>query len=77
MRCIDAVTRGSEPGAEVNELRPFGDRIEVTALKHVHSAAEAPDGENHETTLGSGALPDARLRAAASTRSERAQNLNT
>ena len=61
MRCIDAVTRGSEPGAEVNELRPFGDRIEVTALKHIHSAAEAPDGENHETTLGSGALPDPRL----------------
>jgi L-ascorbate metabolism protein UlaG (beta-lactamase superfamily) len=61
VRCIDAVTRGSEPGAEVNELRPFGDRIEVTALKHIHSAAEAPDGENHETTLGSGALPDPRL----------------
>ena len=61
VRCVDAVTRGSEPGAEVNELRPFGDRIEVTALKHIHSAAEAPDGENHETTLGSGALPDPRL----------------
>ena len=55
------MTRGSEPGAEVNELRPFDDRIEVTALKHIHSAAEAPDGENHETTLGSGALPDPRL----------------
>lgn len=61
VRCIDVVTRGSEPGAEVNELRPFDDRIEVTALKHIHSAAEAPDGENHETTLGSGALPDPRL----------------
>ena len=61
VRCIDAVTRGSAPGAEVNELRPFDDRIEVTALKHIHSAAEAPDGENHETTLGSGALPDPRL----------------
>ena len=61
VRCIDAVTRGSEPGAEVNELRPFDDRIEVTVLKHIHSAAEAPDGENHETTLGSGALPDPRL----------------
>ena len=61
VRCIDAVTRGSEPGAEVNELRPFDDRIEVTALKHLHSAAEAPDGENHETTLGSAPLPDARL----------------
>lgn len=61
VRCIDAVTRGSEPGVEVNVLRPFGDRIEVTALKHVHSAAEAPDGENHETTLNSGPIPDARL----------------
>ena len=60
MRCIDAVTRGSAPGTELNELRPFEDRIEVTTLKHIHSAAEAPDGENHETTLGSGALPDPR-----------------
>jgi len=61
VRCLDAVTRGSEPGAEVNELRPFADRIEVTAFKHIHSAAEAPDGENHETTIGSGPIPDARL----------------
>ena len=61
VRCLDAVTRGSEPGKEVNVLRPFADRIAVTAFKHVHSAAEAPDGENHETTLGSGALPDPRL----------------
>jgi len=61
VRCIDVVTRGSEPGAEVNRFYPFEDRIEVTALKHIHSAAEAPDGENHETTLGSGALPDPRL----------------
>jgi L-ascorbate metabolism protein UlaG (beta-lactamase superfamily) len=61
VRCIDAVTRASEPGAEVNELRPFDDRIEVTALKHLHSAAEAPDGENHETTLGNLPLPDPRL----------------
>ena len=61
VRCIDAVTRGSTPGAEVNELRPFADRIEVTALKHVHSAAEAPDGENHETTIGNAPIPDARL----------------
>jgi hypothetical protein len=61
VRCIDAVSRGSEPGAEVNEFRPFADRLEVTALKHVHSAAEAPDGENHETTLTSAPIPDARL----------------
>ena len=61
VRCIDVVTRASEPGAEVNDFRPFDDRIAVTALKHIHSAAEAPDGENHETTLGSGALPDPRL----------------
>jgi L-ascorbate metabolism protein UlaG (beta-lactamase superfamily) len=61
VRCIDAVTRGSAPGAEVNELQPFGDRIGVTALKHIHSAAEAPDGENHETTAGNAAIPDARL----------------
>ena len=59
VRCIDAVTRSSEPGAEVNELRPFDDRIEVTTVKHIHSAAEPPDGENHETTLGSGPIPDA------------------
>ena len=31
----------------------------VTALKHLHSAAEPPDGENHETSLASPALPDA------------------
>lgn len=61
VRCLDAVTRGSEPGKEMHELRPFGDRIEVTALKHLHSAAEAPDGENHETTVGSAPIPDARL----------------
>jgi L-ascorbate metabolism protein UlaG (beta-lactamase superfamily) len=61
VRCLDAVTRASEPGKEVNVLRPFADRIEVTAFKHVHSAAEAPDGENHETTLGSAPLPDPRL----------------
>ena len=61
VRCVDAVTRGSEPGAEVNELRPLGGGIEVTALKHIHSATEAPDGENHETTLGNAPLADPRL----------------
>jgi L-ascorbate metabolism protein UlaG (beta-lactamase superfamily) len=61
VRCVDVVTRGSDPGAEVNELRPLGDRIGVTALKHIHSAAEAPDGENHETTIGNAPIPDARL----------------
>ena len=59
VRCMDAVDRASEPGAELRELRPLGERIAVTALKHVHSAAEPPDGEGHETSLMSPAPPDA------------------
>jgi hypothetical protein len=59
VRCVAAVGRGSAPGAQVRRLTPLGDSVAVTALKHLHSAAEPPDGENHESSLGSGALPDA------------------
>ena len=51
VRCIPAVDRGSEPGAQVRELRPLGDRVCVTALKHVHSAAEPPDAEHRDPQL--------------------------
>ena len=59
VRCMAAVDRDSEPGAEVRELRPLGERIGVSALKHVHSAAEPPDGEGHETSLTAPGPPDA------------------
>lgn len=59
VRCLAAVPRGSAPGAKVSHLTPLGDSVAVTAFKHLHSAAEPPDGENHETSLTSGALPDA------------------
>jgi hypothetical protein len=58
VRCVDAVSRGSEPGAEVNELRVLGDAVRVTALKHVHSASEPPDGEHHERALTGPPVPD-------------------
>ena len=58
VRCVAAVGRGSAPGAEVNRLAPLGDSVVVTALKHLHSAAEPPDGENHETSIASPGLPD-------------------
>jgi hypothetical protein len=61
IRCLAAVDRDSAPGAQVRELRPLGERVEVTVLKHLHSAAEPPDGENHETSLTSGGLPDSSL----------------
>ena len=61
IRCLAAVERGSEPGAEVRELRPLGERVEISALKHLHSAAEPPDGEGHETSLTTGGVPDANL----------------
>ncbi len=59
VRCTAAVGRGSAPGARVNRLTPLGDSVVVNALKHIHSAAEPPDGENHETSLAAPALPDA------------------
>ena len=59
VRCLAAVGRGSAPGAQVSRLTPLGDSVAVSAFKHLHSAAEAPDGENHETSLGSTGLPDA------------------
>ena len=59
VRCLAAVGRGSAPGAQVNRLTPLGDSVAVAAFKHLHSAAEPPDGENHETSLASLGLPDA------------------
>ncbi|MEO7803013.1 MAG: MBL fold metallo-hydrolase [Actinomycetota bacterium] len=59
--CIAAVGRGSAIGTQ-NEFfpfGPFGTGVSVRAVKHMHSAAEPPDGERHETSLTSGALPDA------------------
>jgi len=59
LRCMPAVDRGSAPGAQVRELRPLGSRVAITALKHLHSALEPPDGEGHETSLMTAPLPDA------------------
>ncbi|MGH3329400.1 MAG: hypothetical protein ACRDPT_16690 [Streptomycetales bacterium] len=44
--CIPAVSRGSAPGAEVNELSVLRPGVCVTALKHLHSAAEPPDPDH-------------------------------
>lgn len=51
IRCIEAVDRGSAPGAEVRELRPLGDDVCVSVFKHVHSAAEPPDAEHRDPQL--------------------------
>ena len=59
VRCAATVGRGSAPGAQVRQITPIGDEVAVTVLKHVHSAAEPPDGEGHETSLSSPGLPDA------------------
>ncbi|HVF11866.1 MAG TPA: MBL fold metallo-hydrolase, partial [Actinomycetota bacterium] len=56
--CVEAVARGSAPGSEVRKIFPLGPSVQVTALKHLHSAAEPPDGEHHETSLTTGAVPD-------------------
>jgi hypothetical protein len=58
VRCVDAVSRGSAPAAEVNRLDVLGDHVAITAFKHVHSAAEPPDGHGHETALTGPPLPD-------------------
>jgi len=58
VRCLAAAGKGSEPGAQLRELRPLGSRVGVTALKHVHSATEPPDGGQHESNLVLGAPPD-------------------
>ena len=59
VRCLHAVGRGSAPGAQVNTLTPLGSSMAVTAFKHLHSAAEPPDGEGHETSAASPAVADA------------------
>ncbi len=59
VNCVEAVPRASEPGAFTTGLQPVGKRVKVRVLKHLHSAAVPPDGENHETSLTGGALPDA------------------
>jgi hypothetical protein len=51
IRCVEAVARGSQPGAEIRELRPLGDDVCVSVLKHVHSAAEPPDAEHRDPQL--------------------------
>ena len=48
LNCIDAVPRGSAPGAGTTFA--LGS-VQVRSLKHLHSAAEPPDGEGHETSL--------------------------
>jgi hypothetical protein len=58
VRCLDAVSRGSAPGAEVNNLAPLGPSIAVLALKHVHSDTVPPDGERHESVFTGPPLPD-------------------
>ena len=51
IRCIEAVDRGSAPGAQVRELRPLGDDVCISVFKHVHSAAEPPDAEHRDPQL--------------------------
>jgi hypothetical protein len=50
VRCVAAVPRGSAPGAG-GPVDVLGPDVAVSALKHVHSAAEPPDGEHHETVI--------------------------
>ncbi len=59
IRCTAAVGRGSAPGAEVKRFKPLGAGVDVSAFKHLHSAAEPPDGEGHETSLRGLGSPDA------------------
>ncbi|WP_205697035.1 MBL fold metallo-hydrolase [Conexibacter sp. SYSU D00693] len=58
VRCAATVPEGAPVGARAHRIDVLGDGVEVSALKHVHSAAEAPDGEQHESVLGHGPLPD-------------------
>jgi L-ascorbate metabolism protein UlaG (beta-lactamase superfamily) len=51
VKCVEAVDRGSMPGAEVRALRPLGDDVCVSAFKHVHSAAEPSDAEHRDPQL--------------------------
>jgi L-ascorbate metabolism protein UlaG (beta-lactamase superfamily) len=53
VRCLAAVMRASAPGAQVREISPLGGEVGVTVFKHIHSAAVAPDGEGHETSVAS------------------------
>ncbi len=43
VNCLAAVTRGSAPGAEVNNLPLLRPAVCVKAFRHVHSAVEPPD----------------------------------
>jgi len=43
IKCVEAVSANSVPGAEVNELSVLQPDVCITAFKHVHSAAEPPD----------------------------------
>ena len=60
VRCVAAVDRGAPPG-QIRELRPLGERVAVTALRHVHSDTEPPDGEGRETSVGTAPAPDPNL----------------
>ena len=51
IRCVEAVARGSQPGAEIRELRPLGNDVCISVLKHVHSATEPPDAEHTDPQL--------------------------
>lgn len=44
--CVVAVSQDSAPGEEVNTLTMMQPDVCVTALKHVHSAAEPPDPDH-------------------------------
>src|SRR5882724_2504074 len=43
IQCVEAVSANSAPGAEVNELAVLKPDVCITAFKHLHSAAVAPD----------------------------------
>ena len=60
VRCLASAERGATPG-QSRDLRPLGDGVGVTAVKHIHSDAEPPDGEGHETSVGSAPAPDPNL----------------
>lgn len=61
VECIEAAGADSAPGSEVRQIRPLGEDVAVSVVKHLHSAAEPPDGEGHETTLQTAPLPDSGL----------------
>ena len=53
VRCVEAAGRGAQPGAEIRSVDALGPAVDIDVVKHVHSAAEPPDGEDHESALDS------------------------